>query len=133
MRKKLYRDYAIQAFVFWAREGCPDAERYMARIDEEAKKHRDPEMYIASRMAEVYDIAACCEVFARFEEAGRSEICDAVRVVYMSKPNRKPKREEISERVVAFSLSVPASERSVYGWLEKALREFARCRALRME
>ena len=133
MRKKLYRDYAIQAFVFWAREGCPDAEGYMTRIGAESEKHRDPEMYIASRLAEAYDIAACCEVFARFEEAGRSEICDAVRAVYMAEPSRKPKREEISARVIAFSFDAPASERSVYGWLEKALREFARCRALRIE
>lgn len=133
MRKKLYRDYAIQAFVFWAREGCPDEEGYMARIEQEAEGHRDPEKYIASRVAEVYDIAACCEVFERFKEAGRGEICDAVRAVYMAEPSRKPKREEISARVIAFSFDAPASERSVYGWLEKALREFARCRALRVE
>ena len=126
----LYREYAIRAFLFWAREGCPSADEYIARF-EKGRKSDDADA--AEHIGEIQDIMACCDTFRILAEEGKSDACEAVRVVYMADSGRMPGRKEVTRRVVAFALAKPASERTVYLWLRTALRTFAECRALRIE
>lgn len=127
--RALYREYAIRAFIFWSREGCPSPEEYIARF--ENKKTDD--MAAAEHIGEIQDIMACCDTFRILTEEGKADACEAVRVVYMADSGRMPGRKEVTRRVVAFALAKPASERTVYNWLRTALRTFAQCRALRIE
>lgn len=126
----IYREYAIRAFLFWAREGCPSVEEYIARFENEKKSD---DMAAAEHIGEIQDIMACCDTFRILAEEGKSDACEAVRVVYMAGAGRMPGRKEVTRRVVAYALAKPASERTVYLWLRTALRVFAECRALRIE
>lgn len=125
----LYREYAIRAFMFWAREGCPSVEEYLARFE----GVKSDEMTASEHIGEIQDIMACCDTFRILTESGRKDACEAVKVVYMADSGRVPGRKEVTRRVIAYSLDKPVAERTVYYWLRTALRTFAECRALRIE
>lgn len=143
MRKDNIRDYATEAFRFWARHGCPSYEEAVERIKRRAINRAfgiDPEKALIYAEAEVEkasaglcDIMACSQVFTTLDDTGRGLVCEAVRAVYMTEPWKIPKRGELSARVLAFALEIPLSERQVYQYLKQARELFAAVRGLRLE
>lgn len=143
MKKDNIRDYATEAFRFWARHGCPTYDEAVERIKHRALNRAfgtAPEKALVYAEAEVEkasaglcDIKACSQVFRTLDDTGRELVCEAVRAVYMIEPWRTPKRGELSRRVLAFALKVPLSERQVYQYLKQARDLFAVVRGLRLE
>lgn len=143
LRKDDIRDYAISAFVFWARHGCPTYEEAVERIRKRAisrARGSDPAKASAYADAEVEkasaglcDIMACAQVFETLEKTGRELVCEAVKAVYMADPWKKPGRGEYSARALRFAMEVPLSERQVYYYLEQARDLFAVVRGLRVD
>lgn len=124
MKKDNIRDYATEAFRYWASIGCPAYEDILSYQNAERPAFSD---------AEKEDIRACDACFRYFSESGHTVICDAVREVYMTKPNQDIGKNEISVRVTRFSMKTPASERQVYYWLHQARVLFAELRGLRLD
>ena len=141
MKKEAYRDYATEAFRTWASWGCPNYDEAVERIRRKAIERAgdsDPALVLAYAEAEVEkrsaflcDILACEKCFELLE--GRGDfIRDAVREIYMDEPNRNLRRNEISLRVLRFSLEHSVSERFVYNRLKEARDLFAGLRGLRI-
>lgn len=127
------KDYADSAFRYWAERGCIS---YEAAVAEVAAKYADPDerdRAIEAQSPCLLDILACEETFRRFTESGREVICDAVRAVYMVRPEKVPKATEVTARILAFSRKAYVSERQVKRYLAAAREEFARVRGLRRE
>lgn len=142
MKKDYIRDYATEAYVYWARHGCPTYDEAIERIRNRAIRRAqgiDQVKAIAYAEAEVdkaaaglCDIMACSEAFRVLEAGGKGLVCDAVRAVYMVEPWKKPQQHDISSRVLKFALKVPLSERQVWYYLEEARKNFAIMRGLRV-
>lgn len=140
-KRKNTMDYMTAAFRFWARRGCPTYEEARDRIFNRALKSaegQDPEkavLYaegeVARASAELCDVMACDIVFREFRESGNELICEAVREVYMVQPFIPIKRNDITNRVRAFSYKVPISEAQVYRYLARARKAFVTVRNLR--
>lgn len=120
------RDYAVSAFRYWARVGCPEYDETVNRI---ALHGHDPD----AESAKIADILACAETFRRLEESGRTVIRDAVRAVYMAVPERQPSRKELTARVLAYAQEAYVVERQVWRYLAEACTVFAECRGLRTD
>ena len=143
IKKDALRDYATDAFIFWARHGCPTYDEAVERIrkraldrtwgidPQKAKQYADAE--IEKARAGLEDIRACEAVFKKLNGSGRELVCSAVRAVYMADPWGKVKRGEYSARALRFALDVPLSERQVYYYLEMARDLFAVERGLRID
>lgn len=117
MKKDHIRDYATEAFRFYARMGCPT--------------YKEAEAATRSA-AELYDIVAVGETLKRLECGDKTYIARAVKVVYFVKPDKPLGSGDIEARVTRQSLLAPASERTVYRWLAEARRTFAEIRGLRL-
>lgn len=116
--KSNYRDYATAAFRYWAMAGCP--------TEDEVKR------YASRGRGAMADLLACARCMVEWQEK-KPWYADAVKAVYLAEPGRVLGRGDISALVVKFSLAYPASERSVYGWLYAACRDFADKRGLRVD
>lgn len=57
-------------------------------------------------------------------------IMQALKTVYMAEPHKKLQRGEISERVHKAEIHIPASDRTIYRWLNAAVVKFAEERRL---
>lgn len=77
--------------------------------------------------AEFEDIIAVEKTLQRLTQPQRQ----AVELVYFINPEQPLERNDISERVHRAELEIPASERSIYGWLYRARKIFAEERGLR--
>lgn len=143
MKKDFIRDYATEAFVYWARHGCPSYDEAVERVRARALRRAygsDPQRASAYADAEVdkaaaglCDIMACAETFRILDNTGKGLVCDAVRAVYMVEPWKKPKQQDISSRVFKFAMKVPLSERQVWYYLDEARKTFALMRGLRVD
>ncbi len=153
MRKSHIRDYATAAFQYYALTGGSDKlkKQIMAQVIEEQKKREERrqqgevsspteeainrfELKLAERVAELQDLDAVEKTIAFFESFGNhtgSSMMKALKMVYMVDPHRDPEKGEISERVHHAEINIPASERSIYGWLALARKTFAKERGLR--
>lgn len=142
MKKDFIRDYATEAYIYWARHGCPSYQEAVERIRSAALRKAyaaDPQKASAYADAEVdkasaglCDILACAEAFRILRESGKGLVCDAVKAVYMHDPWKKPKQHEISGRVVKFAMNAHVSERQVWYYLDEARKTFALMRGLRV-
>lgn len=149
MRKSHIRDYATAAFQFYACVG--GSEKYKARIWEKAvrdqhklegrsgiSKPSEAAIMRAERelervSAEISDLESVERTIHILENRiNGNDIIKALKMVYMVEPQRDPERGEISERVHKAEIQIPASERSIYGWLSKARRLFAQARGMRL-
>lgn len=141
MIKDNIRDYATDAFRYWASVGCPTYEEAIARIVKKAESEAvgQPEgtraAFVDARlnkhMGELGDIRACNECFEYMKAHGKECVCSAVREVYMVCPRKRPARGELSGRVLRFAIDNYYGEAQVYRFLREACEVFAEKRALR--
>jgi hypothetical protein len=147
--KSHIRDYATAAFRFYAMAG--PASKYKQLIWNDAiERHRKTEgncgvsdstgaavqraqEALDRAAADIQDLEAVELTISAIEQLyGGRDMMTALRMVYMTDPSREPDRGEISERVHAAEIQIPASERSIYGWLSYARKLFAEIRGLRI-
>lgn len=141
MKKDHNRDYATEAFRYWAAVGCPTYENALGRIikraQEKAKgqpaevKAAFIDACIEQRMGALLDIKACDECFKYLNAHGKECVCSAVREVYMAFPRKRLARGELSGRVVRFGMDNYYSSAQVYRFLEEACDRFVENRGLR--
>lgn len=149
MKKNHYRDYAAEAFRFLEAHG--PLYTYRERVYNEALRYQQlrescvetgisapteaavmrAEQAITDAAAAIADMEAAefaLEVVRqRFGVAAEK----AVRAVYMIMPELELTRGEIRDRVIAASIYLHASCRTIYYWLAFARRAFAEKRGLR--
>ncbi len=148
MKKDNIRDYATEAFRFYAACGKLTADEIMQKVREDiytesagdflisgsgnysdavAHALMKAEDTIKEMESEIRDIMAVEKTLKRLTIHERM----AVEIVYFTDPEGELKKNEISDRVHKAEFSIPASERSIYGWLARARRIFAEERGLR--
>lgn len=147
MKKDHIRDYATEAFKYYAKIGQPTYEELKEKYYQEAlgdygringikcsgisKPTEAALMYaenvLHQKEAELLDILAVERTIIqlnRFEK-------QAVEIVYFEEPKKELEKRDISNRVQKAIIQIPASERSVYYYLKKARSIFAFERGLR--
>lgn len=127
------KDYAVEAFRYWAAQGCPAYEAAAEKIMQRYTDSVERERAIERASAKLTDILACEETFRQLEARGKRVICDAIRAVYMVSPRRNPSRKELTERVVAFARQTYVADRQVWRYLAEACVEFAGNKGLRVD
>lgn len=149
MQKDNIRDYAIEAFRYYARCGKVTAEEIKKRIYDEIYAQSSREQYsrgttsvysdstayailqaeqkVSDLKAEIEDILAVEKTIAQVDK----EVLDVIELVYFADPDKAIGKGEISNRVHKAEIKIYASERSIYMWLKKARLIFARERGLR--
>lgn len=140
MQKDHLRDYATDAFRFYARVGKLTGDEYIDLVRCEAIDLRQPKevreinaLHAASEaIGAAYDLDAVGRTLEHLELAGKREAVLAVKAVYFVRPSSPLGYREIAGRVRHFALGLPASERTVYRWLKLARRVFAKERGLRL-
>ena len=155
MKKDNIRDYATEAFRFYARKGRPTYESLMAEIIQKADQEAQEELVGGSGgiakptewavfkrdqalqryEAELLDILAVNKVIAmlNINDTGQ-RILDAVEAVYFAHPYRDYERGEISCLVIQASQEkLFCCEKTIYSYLKEARTLFAMERGLRIE
>lgn len=147
MSKCHYRDYATEAFRFYAAEGKPSCEylkaKYMAeamesykRVGEKGSGISKPteaaliyaEREITKREAELKDILAVEKVYKNVEH----DVKKIIEIVYFQEPTKPLNKGDISDRVTKAINETLNSERSIYRILKAVRIKFAEERGLRM-
>ncbi|WP_313525433.1 hypothetical protein [Anaerotignum sp.] len=149
MRKDNIRDYATEAFRYYAVCGRKTSGELMQEVKdiiyEQTKQevirggsggYSDNTAYFAMKAddevldmeAEFLDIIAVGKTMKQLTP----EQIKAVEIVYFTDADKELTRNDISQRVHKAAMSIPAEERTVYRWLGKARRIFARERCLRI-
>lgn len=145
------REYATEAFRYYAAQGKPTYEQLKRQIYDEilekekrelvrakgitdptANAHINAEKEVERRTPELLDILAVestIELLRRYE---KYEIVKCIENVYFPEPKRPLKSNEISARVNSAALSIPCSDRQVYRLLKQARMLFAAERGLRI-
>lgn len=147
MIKTHYRDYATEAWRLHARLGS--AEAYKRRIYAEAQQRRAEggsggvgspteaavlrgEAAIAEKEGVWRDLEAVERAMERIASRRNGDcILRAVREVYQAHAETPLERGDVANRVIRLSIAMPASPRSIYGWLSIARDVFAEERGLR--
>lgn len=149
MKKDNIRDYATEAFRFYAACGRLTSEQLKQKVYDEIYTASKKEYYrsgngilsdatayavmkaddaVRSMQAEFEDIIAVEKTLIRLTRHQRM----AVEIVYFAEPKRELGKGDISDRVHKAGIEIPASEDTVYRWLRKARRVFAEERGLRI-
>ena len=147
MLKEAIRDYATEAFRFWAFVG--GVEAYKARLLADIQQPEivggsggpttptesaaiRAEERLESAAAAIADLEAVERTMDGLEAMQDGELVRAaVEEIYMAAAHRKPERGEIQARVTRFGGKRNVSERNVYRCLRKARILFAVERGLR--
>lgn len=150
MNKDNFRDYATEAFRFYAACGRLTADEIIQKVKNEICTESTGEYLVAigsgysdataygamkaddairEMFAEISDIIAVEKTMKRLNISQRK----AVEIVYFTEPDKPIGKNEISERVHKAEIDIPAGERSIYRWLAYARRIFAEERGLRTE
>lgn len=142
MKKDFTRDYATAAFRMWAKHGCPTYDEIEEKIKKQAiaragnvsplKALAFADAEINKRSAMLCDIMACEKTFAVLDEH-RKYISDAVRAVYMTEPGEELRTNDITSRVVKYSMKSHVCERQIYRYLRFARELFCGFRGLRID
>ncbi|WP_312059377.1 hypothetical protein [Anaerotignum sp.] len=148
MKKDNIRDYATEAFRYYAACGRKTADECKNQVKEMIYEqssreivrfgsgtYSDSTAYSAMKgedatcemAAEFLDIMAVEKTLVQLNEYQRL----AVEVVYFTDAKKELEKGDISKRVHKAGLIIPASERNVYNWLARARRVFAKERGLR--
>ena len=145
MKKDHVRDYACEAFRYWALCGRPrraDLERVavndavLRRPGRVGGVQTGPGAPTEAAALSLCDRLSAPEASDLLAVADTMELCDppmkrAVEMIYLAHPRARPTKGEISERVLAASQRIPASERQIYYWMKAARDLFALKRGLR--
>ena len=148
MKKQAYRDYATEAFRFWAREG--GAETYRQKIWNEAVANQQRQEGFAgiskpseaaiiraeealenaeASMRDLIAVERTLDIIRRMPMGEERE--KVIKAVYMAYPNRDIRRGEIQDKVHRAEHDLHLAERTIYGMLADARRIFAKERGLR--
>ncbi|MDD3393797.1 MAG: hypothetical protein PHG19_04035 [Anaerotignum sp.] len=148
MKKDNIRDYATEAFRYYAACGMKTSgelkQQVKERIYEQSKReifrsgsgtHSDNTAYavmkaedeILNMQADILDIIAVEKTMRQLSKYQRQ----AVEIVYFVEADKELTRNDISQRVHKAELTIPAEERTIYRWLSRARKIFARERGLR--
>ena len=149
MKKDNIRDYATEAFRYYAACGRKSSVECMQQVKEliyeqtsreiirtGSGTHSDSTAYLAmaaddascEMAAEFLDIMAVEKTLMQLNEYQRA----AVEIVYFADAKMELQKGDISKRVHKAGLSIAASEQSIYKWLRKARVIFAHERGLRI-
>ena len=129
-KKEHYMDYVTHAFVTYFRLGCPTRAALETDIIAKAQ-HSDAE--VSARRPLLEDVEAVNRVIERLKSDGRTEVIDALKVVYVADGRYALRRGAVSARVRRFAVERPAAERTVYKWLKMARKMFCEERGLNIE
>jgi hypothetical protein len=146
LKKDVIRDYATEAFRFYAAQGKPTYRslkaQYMAVALEEYKKvhEKNPgiskpteaaviyaEKQLEKKEAELRDILAVEKVYMTSGDLARQ----VIEIVYFTEPKEPLKKGDITARVNKACTDLYISERAVYRILKAARIKFAEERGLR--
>jgi hypothetical protein len=142
-RKDHIRDYATEAFKFYAKSG--GKETYIKTLVDDINKSKgtgisnptesalvSKEKIIESRAAELADIEAVEKVIIILSKLSQGEyIKKSIELVYFKDCWKDITWGIISERIINAEMSIPASRAQIYRWLGKARELFAEERGLR--
>lgn len=144
MKKDHIRDYATEAFRFYAKTG--GSKKYIEKIAADIQKQKGAgivnptegaliakERAIEENAAELADLEAvekAMHLIERLPQGG--SILKAIEYVYFKDCWRELRRGDIKSRVHYAEIHIPASERQIYRWLSKARLLFAQERGLRI-
>lgn len=149
MKKDNIRDYATEAFRFYSACGRLTSEQLKQKVYDEIYTASKKEYYrsgsgqpsdatacavmkaedaIKAMQAEFEDIIAVEKTMLQLNKHQRK----AVEIVYFTEPEKDLEKGDISDRVHKAELEIPASEDTIYRWLRKARRVFAKERGLRI-
>ncbi len=140
MSKDHIRDYATEAFRFYARWGGRDS--YVKSLLSDLQQHKGSgicsptesalihkEQVMREHMAEIADLEAVENVL----RICGHDVRQAVEMVYLAKPYEELEWGEIKQRVHYAEIHIPASQATIYRWLARARRMFAEERGLRLK
>ena len=148
MKKELYRDYAVEAFRFFAREGGYEA--FKTRLLVELPQRKEPRTH--SGVSKPVEALTVKWEKAMEENAGALQDLQAVErllqhlqtlplakdmrfaleEVYFEQPCRPLAKGELLNRVRYVATQRYVSERTVFSWLQAMRREFSKIRGLRL-
>ena len=101
-----WRDYAVHAFVTYAQNIKSD----------------DP--------ATLQDREAVERLFEILKREDKTEIADAIKMVYFTEPNGTPDQKDVVKRVESFAKSQGVPSKRVYMWLKSSRLLYAKLRGL---
>lgn len=132
MKKESIRDYAVEAFRFYAKSALPpDREKIKSALLKSRKKGN---LFSQSPIidAELLDLYAVCDTINELskKENGK-EILLCLETVYFTSPDAEIHRGDIEKRVVYCSVNYHLATATVYRYLCTARRLFALKRGLR--
>ena len=141
MLKEWTRDYATGAFIRYANRGCPSVLEYEKAVREDVYSRlallppnlivARAEAAISARRPLIEDFEAARRAVTFLSERGNDWIADAVRIIYQGLPEDKPtSKNEITNRVRAFSVDHYVSEITVYRALKQLRLLFTRFRGM---
>lgn len=148
--KDYLRDYCTEAFRFYACNGM-SADKYKQKIYDEALEQQKrlegksgigspteaaiirAEAAVDEKLAEIKDMEAVEMTLAELHARAMPYIVQAIKIVYFNDAGKELEPGDISLRVHAAELDIPASESSIYRYLRKARILFAEHRGLRIE
>lgn len=147
MKKDNIRDYATEAFRFYAALGKPSYRtlkaQYMAEaLDDYQREHEKgngigkpteaaviyAEKQVEKKTAELLDILAVEKVYY----TSKNIVREIIEIVYFENPKETIKKGEITQRVIKASICTYNSERAVYAILKAVRLRFAEERGLRV-
>ena len=147
--KNHIRDYATEAFRFYARNG-KSVEEYKKKIYDEALQELSrekgtgiscpteaaimrAEAALNEKIAEVKDMEAVELTMAELQASIRYYDCvQTINIVYFKDAEKELYKGDIHNRVHAAGIEIPASENTIYRWLAIARKLFAEKRGLRV-
>lgn len=147
MKKDHIRDYATEAFRYFAAKGKPSYRtlkaQYMAEALEDYQREHEKgsgigkpteaaviyaEREVEKKMAELLDILAVEKVYYTSKPLVR----EVIEIVYFTDAEEPLRKGDISARVCKASLETFTSERGVYAILKAVRLKFAEERGLRV-
>jgi len=147
MKKDHIRDYATEAFRFYAAKGKPSYRnlkaQYMAEALDNYQRQNEKgsgigkpteaaviyaEKQVEKKTAELLDILAVEKVYY----SSKRTVREVIEIVYFEAPNEPLRKGDISARVCKASLMTFTSERGVYAILKAVRLRFAEERGLRV-
>lgn len=143
MRRDHIRDYATEAYRFYAKTG--GTESYIKTLLDDLQKHKgsgicsptesaliSKEAIIEAKQSELADLDAVDKVLAGLMLSGNENTIKAITCVYFRDCWKDLGKGDIEARVNFAEIHIPASRAQVYRWLRTARREFAKERGLRV-
>ena len=141
MLKEWTRDYATGAFIRYANRGCPSAEEYEQAVKEDVYRRlatlppnvivMKAEAALSARRPLIEDFLAVRRALEFFNTKDREWVPMAVSVIFKGLSEDRPtSKNEITQRVRAFSQDQYISEASVWRALKQARLLFSRYRGI---